>query len=183
MIWRLHLPKEFDTPVGRHDASQFLLSLALEKEAGIDLARETVAFEKDGKPYLADHPEWGINMSHCEGCAAAAVFFDKRVGVDVEKIRAFPEKVLPRVLAPSEREILDQAVDRQRMFFRFWTLKESYAKADGRGLSIGLSDVVFSLDEAGNILSAPKGASFSLFEDEQGFLTALCLIDNPIGQG
>jgi 4'-phosphopantetheinyl transferase len=94
-----------------------------------------------GKPAL---PGTGLefNFSHSGGCAVLAVTRGRRVGVDVEQIRAERATlaVARRFFAPTEAAAVAAAAPAERAltFFRCWTRKEAYVKARGEGLSFPL---------------------------------------------
>jgi 4'-phosphopantetheinyl transferase len=106
-----------------------------------------------GRPELiGDHADLRFNLSNTHGLIACAVAHDTDVGVDVERIaRAAPLDVADRFFAPSEvaalRALAPQAQGRR--FFDYWTLKESYIKARGLGLSLPLARFAFRFADAG----------------------------------
>ena len=69
-----------------------------------------------------------MNVLHSGAFALLAITADRRVGVDVERIRPINGRDLERL---PERE-------RQPAFYRCWTRKEAYLKARGDGLGFGL---------------------------------------------
>ncbi|MCA9069961.1 MAG: 4'-phosphopantetheinyl transferase superfamily protein [Planctomycetaceae bacterium] len=98
-----------------------------------------------GKPSIsAPKPTvpFEFNLSHTVGMVACAVTSVGPIGVDVERVRAQEYiDVARRFFAPEEvRQLERLPVPQQRSaFFRFWTLKEAYIKAVGKGLSVDLS--------------------------------------------
>ena len=87
-----------------------------------------------------------FNLSHTRGLAACAVTEDLDVGFDVEDPgRGAPLEIADRWFAPGEVRALHALPERQRpeRFFVYWTLKESYVKARGLGLSLPLHDFSF----------------------------------------
>jgi 4'-phosphopantetheinyl transferase len=108
-----------------------------------------------GKPYI-EHPArcTGVrfNLSHCDGWIAIVIDEGIDVGVDVEVIRPMPDllRVARRFFAPPEVADLHQTPEPARLerFFQYWTLKESYIKAWGVGLTLGLDRFWFQLDDA-----------------------------------
>ena len=86
------------------------------------------------------------NLSHSGDYVICAVS-NRPIGCDIEKIKEAPVKVAERYFAKSEAEYLKSldAETQDEEFFRLWTIKESYTKMNGRGLSMGLKtfEVVF----------------------------------------
>ena len=92
-----------------------------------------------------------FNLSHSAGCGLLAVTRDRRVGVDVERVRAdfAGEDIARRFFAPAEVEALAGSAPDQYAtgFFRCWTRKEAYVKARGDGLSLALDRFEVPLDQ------------------------------------
>ncbi len=137
---------------------QFSLSLEAEK------LQENMKTGEHGKPYLRDYEDIHFNISHSNGLVACALS-DEPVGLDVEVIQDFKESLPKRVLSEEEQKFLagyqtDETQYRE-LFFRFWTLKESYIKWDGRGFSKEPRDISFELD----LSKDPIGITFS---DKEG---------------
>jgi 4'-phosphopantetheinyl transferase len=82
--------------------------------------------------------------------AACIVALDRAVGVDVENCERSGNLlgVADRFFSPSEVGALQglPADEQWRRFFCYWTLKESYIKAKGKGLAIPLGQFSFDLD-------------------------------------
>jgi 4'-phosphopantetheinyl transferase len=114
--------------------------------------RPHVSREHAGVPGLSD---LRFNISHTDGLLAIAVTRHGDVGVDVENAgaRQAPIDVAGACFAPDELAALHQepAAARSRSFFRYWTLKESYIKARGLGLSLPLDQFSFQLHAEGSI--------------------------------
>lgn len=118
-----------------------LLEMALKRDYPQIRTPVRLKKETNGKPFLADYPGIYISLSHSGPYAACAVA-DGPVGIDVEARR--PRRSFERVvqkLHPQERAALEQAegADRETLFYNLWVLKESFIKADGRGLGIPLN--------------------------------------------
>lgn len=117
-----------------------------------------------GRPSLAAGQtarDLRFNLSHAHGLIACAVTFSRAVGIDVEWNRRDGSSLLDSIehfFSPSEaRETMALAeAERMARFFRVWTLKESYIKAHGKGLSIPLADFSFHFDgEGGAVRLSP----------------------------
>lgn len=96
-----------------------------------------------GKPELTAptlDPALRFNLSNSGGLVACAVTHGRDIGVDVEAMRDVPLSVAEEVFTPVELETLYEAPqgDRQRTLLALWTMKESFIKATGRGLSAPL---------------------------------------------
>lgn len=118
------------------------------RERGLDPDAVRVEPGAHGKPYLPDVPNVCFNLSHSGEYALCAVS-DHPVGCDVEKLAAPELRVAERFFAPEELALLraeHDAAAQARLFYRLWTLKESFLKATGLGLSLPLD--CFSVDPA-----------------------------------
>jgi 4'-phosphopantetheinyl transferase len=107
-----------------------------------------------------------FNVSHTSELVLLGVTLESCIGVDIEMVRDIePLDLAERFFAPAEIGALAGVVaDRQReRFFEFWTLKESYIKARGLGLTLPLDSFSFDLSAAGRIrfssLTASKGGA------------------------
>jgi 4'-phosphopantetheinyl transferase len=104
-----------------------------------------------GKPALPVSQARGVefSVSHSHGLVVYAVTCGRRVGVDIERVRAVAgwAGAPGRVLSPREHAVFQSLPpDQQRAaFFRAWTRKEACAKAWGRGLSCPLGRIDVSL--------------------------------------
>jgi 4'-phosphopantetheinyl transferase len=130
----------------RYIFAQGVLRDVLSRATGLSPASIGFVLNDFGKPYLqtaAGKSSLQFNLSHSEDLVAIGVVELREVGVDVEFIRPMAnlEDIAASVYTPGELASLMQApgAERQRLFFRYWTRKESYIKAIGKGLSIPLN--------------------------------------------
>ena len=95
-----------------------------------------IAHGKYGKPYLIDFDNIHFNISHCDGLVACAIS-DRPIGIDVERIVPFKDNLAKKILTEEEMQFLicckNDEIAYKEMFFRLWTLKESYIKWNGSG--------------------------------------------------
>jgi len=102
------------------------------------------------KPGCSDMPI-NFNLSHSSKVTAIALVLDTEIGLDVENhSRKIDLGIADRFFSTSESEHLGKCpeIERQSVFFDLWTLKESYIKARGMGLSIGLDKFGFKMDHS-----------------------------------
>lgn len=121
----------------------------------IGVGPECLQFETDvyGKPSLVGAGQaeaLKFNLSHSEERAACAVARNRRIGVDVERLREIPEResIAAHYFTRGEQGIINNFVtadEKNRAFLTCWTRKEAYIKAIGRGLSIPLPSFDTSL--------------------------------------
>lgn len=148
-----------------------------------------------GRPHVADEQRAPglptFNLSHTRGLIACAVSGASAVGADVEHARDRHTSldIADRYFAAGESAALralppGQQIDR---FFHYWTLKESYIKARGKGLSIPLGDFAFTLD-SGPALSVsfesqlpdePARWRFWLCRPSPEHVSAICIAAEP----
>lgn len=138
-----------------HQKGLSLLCYGLRMQYNLPFSMEEIEAELEkgehGKPYFRHFPQIHFNISHSQGIAACAIS-DYEVGIDVEKIAPLRASVARRILAEKELEFL-QTFDKagqEEMFCRFWTLKESYLKLDGSGLTRDLREVAFIMEKDGD---------------------------------
>lgn len=115
---------------------------------GITQREIRLTYGPTGKPYLADFPDVYFNLSHSGNHVLCAVS-DREVGCDVQKIGSADLGITHRFFSPEECTVIQTApADGQNeLFFRFWTLKESFIKNIGKGLSLPLSAFCIRLGE------------------------------------
>jgi len=108
---------------------------------------EAIAFgkDRDGKPFVKDFP-FHFNLSH-SGDFVVCAFGTQEIGVDVEQIKPIDLQLAKRYFHPSEHRYLLAQKEDQRLdcFFSLWTLKESYMKYLGKGMSIPLDSFFFQI--------------------------------------
>ena len=90
-----------------------------------------------------------FNVSHTRGLVVCLVGWGRALGVDVESLDR-PRRWLDlaeRFLAPAEARAVRglPAARRPLRFLEYWTLKEAYVKARGRGLTLPLAGFWFDL--------------------------------------
>lgn len=139
------------------------------------------ARNQHGKPYLLPPNEQRyVNWSHSGDyviCAAA----DQEVGVDLQYMRpGVKESLMKRALQREELEIYKQTppAEREKLFYQYWVIKESYLKAVGTGFHTSLSR--FYVDMEGQypqIRPREEEAQYDcrlLDFKEAGYLAAVC---------
>jgi 4'-phosphopantetheinyl transferase len=93
-------------------------------------------YGENGKPYLTGKREIFFNISHCKTGVVCAIS-DKEVGVDMQDIQPFDRELAKRVCTAGERMQLEQSDTPDRLFCKWWTIKEAYIKRYGGSIADG----------------------------------------------
>jgi 4'-phosphopantetheinyl transferase len=117
----------------------------------LQIAPRAINFDygRNGKPRLVNRQGLTFNISKSGELLLAAFTAGCEIGIDLERIRAFPESDRIATLLFCRDEIADlfslSPSSRQRAFFLCWTRKEAYVKAVGDGLSVPLNSFSVTL--------------------------------------
>lgn len=119
-----------------------------------DLYFET---KKLGKPFIKGMKDFHFNISHTKNAVAVA-FSLNEVGIDVEKVREFDEKIVKRFFTENEKHyVLSGQKNANQRFFEVWTKKEAYVKYLGDGLNMSMRSFdVLSPEIANNLITYIK---------------------------
>ena len=192
-----------------HRLGRELLCCGLKEIHGLNVSADTgsvdslLAKGKNGKPYIKDRPDIHFNISHCSGMVVCA-FADQPVGVDAEAVRPVRDPLIRRVLHEREIQVLSRygkiaekgrrvgpeekdtrSQEFLRLFFRYWTLKESWLKQDGSGLTEEPREICFFVDpddwtspirasDPGRICVQRK--TDRRWEDLQEYIVSVCVL-------
>jgi 4'-phosphopantetheinyl transferase len=63
------------------------------------------------------------------------------VGIDIQGPKVIREGSFRKVVQPQEESLVGK--EREKDFLRLWALKESFVKAEGKGLRISMKDYFF----------------------------------------
>ena len=182
-VRRFHFERDRLSYVAAHALGRGLLSAW----AGGEPSAWRFAAGPHDKPEVlspATAPRLRINLSHTRGLAAAAVTEDHDVGIDVEWLDRQPASgdLARRYFAPIECAQLEAvpAALANEAFLSFWTLKESYIKAIGKGLAQPLDSFAFTLDPLAihfepGVIDDPACWLFRRFRPTSRHLMALAL--------
>ena len=116
-------------------------------------------YTRYGKPFLATAPGTTalyFNLSHSAEIVLYAFSRSGDTGIDTECIRgdiAYKE-IAQRFFTPGEINVLEQTTETQqpRLFYQYWTRKEAFLKAVGKGVSFPMEQCDVSMAD-GRVLS------------------------------
>lgn len=128
-----------------------------------------------------------FNLSHTNGLILCAISLSQAVGVDVEDTRRKPAslEIAERFFSPDEVNAIrafPPGLQSER-FFYYWTLKESYVKARGIGLSMSLNQFSFSFPGErcirmafhANLDDFQTGSQYWLLQPSSEHIAAVCV--------
>lgn len=167
----------------RHLTGELLARYAIRQITG---SRHKLPFTlgDKGKPHPEGYNGMHFNVSH-SGSWVVVATSNAAVGVDVERMRKVPEGVAYRFFSEPEKQMLDEAdndIEKAHIFFTLWTLKESFLKAIGKGLTRSLSTFTIVRRPEGGYALAPddetEGFYLCTFPFEEGYKLAACAAEN-----
>jgi 4'-phosphopantetheinyl transferase len=139
-------------------AARTVLRRLLAGHAGGRPERIVFATGDAGKPTVAGAPRLHFSHSRCGDLGVFAIA-SSPVGIDIERIRAFPDRelVAAQFFSERERSHLDtlHGDEADAAFFRCWTRKEAYLKAIGVGIARELAAVDVDPAAPGPVVVAP----------------------------
>jgi len=168
--------------------SRVLVKTVLADKLGISPHQVNIQLHPNGKPFVQGSKAVYFNLTHSADVIILAVTEEGEIGVDIEKVdREFEWMRVDSVLDLSEiewikeKELTDSSSVFQR-FFQIWTLKESYIKCTGEGMSRHLKKLNFHvLPEHIQFLDSTNDAQktgeyyFESYIYESNFIFSICL--------
>ncbi len=130
-----------------------------------------------GKPLLRTTADFHFNVSHA-GEWVVCTHSNSEVGVDVEYIQPIDLDLAKYYFSENEYRELKEKEEGEQLsyFYDLWTLKESYIKARGKGLSISLKS--FSVSVRNKTISIAtddkKSWYFRQYEIDKSYKLAVC---------
>lgn len=144
-----------------------------------DIRNDEIIFtnNKFGKPRCVNLPDFHYNLSHSGDWVICAI--DKSpVGIDIEKISTVDLNISKSFFSNKEHEDLMLSNDPFDYFFTLWSLKESYIKFIGKGLSHPLDSFTMHLKENRIKIESEERILneifFKQYNIEEGYKLAAC---------
>ena len=138
--------------------ADILLRSVLKNE--LQISNEKIEYENNeyGKPFLKGDYGLYFNLSHAGDWVVCAID-NELIGIDIEKIYPVGFEIAARFFSEEEYKMLMEKPieEHQPFFFDIWTLKESYIKAIGKGLTLPLDSFTISFLEDGEIAVKSEG--------------------------
>ncbi len=157
---RRQLRFRFAKDQDRYLITRALVRTVLSRYAAVEPQQWCFAENAYGRPEIANEAPGcaaiSFNLSHTDGLIVLGVAQQRALGVDAENAHAkkASASLADRFFSQQESAAL-RAIPhelRTERFYEYWTLKESYIKARGKGLSIPLDHFSFDLPKTSSIV-------------------------------
>ncbi len=158
--------------------THLLLNFTLATEYGLDLKRMVMHRGNHIKPFFSDENAPHFSLSH-SGRVGICALHDNPIGVDVEKKRPITDALAKRIMSSDEFSTYLTSTEKIEYFFKIWTLKESYLKFNGEGITRSLSNVSFKLETIQNgykgttLIGQPE--KLSIIDHIEGYAFSACI--------
>ncbi|RNL81987.1 4'-phosphopantetheinyl transferase superfamily protein [Sinomicrobium pectinilyticum] len=94
-----------------------------------------LAYNDYQRPYLT-LDGYDFNISHSGNFVICAFGKNIRLGIDIEENRRINIEDFGNIMSPGQWHEINESDYPLKEFYKYWTIKESVMKADGRGFSI-----------------------------------------------
>lgn len=150
----------------------------IRQKTGLNNEEISFATNEYGKPFLKDSEDIQFNLSHSGEWVVGAID-KKQVGVDVERVQEIDLDISRNYFSPDEHEDLMSKPDKYDYFFTLWSLKESYIKILGKGLSHPLNAFSIKFIDPEHIIIKVGDKQigdvfFRQYEVDKNYKTAVC---------
>lgn len=146
----------------------------------------SLTFDKNqfGKPFLKGYPKFHFNISHSGDYVVCAIS-NSLIGIDIEKINQIDYEAIAKDFFSSPEYLYITQNDKHnnlKKFYNIWTLKESFIKCCGIGLSMPLDTFTIIKNHNHIRVASAKGEFktryyFKLFDIDREYKLAVCSLD------
>ncbi|MGF7047403.1 4'-phosphopantetheinyl transferase [Paenibacillus sp. DS2015] len=132
-----------------------------------------------GKPFVEEMPEFHYNISH-SGTWVVCAIDSQPIGIDIEEIKPTNTDLSRLVFSDEEKATVEAITGDEQLhyFYDIWTLKESYVKTIGLGLSHPLQSFSFQLHSEGTARILPlhlqERYSFHRIDFDENYKLSVC---------
>ena len=156
------------------------------RQCGIELKEIKYHYGINGKPYLIGSKDIYFNLSHSNEAVICAVSLQE-VGCDIERVSDISFTAAGKFFCETEYEMIASQKtkeEKQNMFFRLWTLKESFIKLTGKGMGMSMKSFSIKFDTDKVLLNQKYfdekcyACELDLWKD---YRCAVCGFDEDIG--
>ncbi len=173
---------DFENRKIQYVAAGVLLAKAM-RDLGKDVSDLEIAYGENGKPEFVGS-DVRFNLSHSHNRVMCAVSYGD-VGCDTERIGNMNNVAAKRFLHTYEYRGLESTEDNEEcnhLFYRIWTLKESFMKATGLGMALPLNAFCILFENGIKVKHRVDDRQYHFREYDlgDGYCYSVCSIDPDI---
>lgn len=161
--------------------AELLIKKAVMEKTG--LKNVVISRNRYGKPYIKNIEGFNFNVSHSGDYVAIGVS-EREIGIDIEKKDRIDYHIAERFFSKKEVQAIFSCLGEQERidtFYQIWTLKESYVKVIGKGLSIPLSSFEFDLSDEIKVYDSKQRVLFHFYHRfVQDYSLAVCYAEKDV---
>lgn len=148
----------FERDSNRYTVGRGILRLLLGAYLEMEASRIEFAYGQHGKPaveIIFQNRILQFNLSHSNDQAVYIFGWDRSVGIDIEHIRPLQDAddFAEQFYSARERDLITSLSGENKWatFFKIWTCKEAFLKANGKGLTLPLDHAEIHLHSDGSV--------------------------------
>lgn len=152
---------------------------------GYGLSEKNMEYGKNsyGKPYFKGYENINFSLSHTQNYALCSFCEGKNInlGADIQIISRDPMHLVKRFYTKDEAEYVflnDDIASQKEAFYRIWSLKESYIKAVGKGMSIPIESFSVLINNGKTINGCDGKKYFYKEYTLKNYAIAVCSTEN-----
>lgn len=133
-------------------------------------------YNKYKKPYLKSNVFFNISHS---GEYVICALSDDEIGCDIEYIRDIDLKIAKKYFNNDEYDAIINSDNKLDLFYRYWTLKESFMKSLGLGFNLELDSFKIDIKAKANVIQNINSNHYYLKEvNIDDYKCSVCLANN-----
>ena len=128
----------------RNQKHIFLINTLVDKLKeyfNISISKDDIVYDKLGKPYIKDNQK-KFSFSYSDEIAVIGIS-DYNLGIDVEKIKQYDEKIVNKIYSKEEFDFINNSKNKDYEYTKLWTYKEAYVKSKGTGIDKNFNKLNF----------------------------------------
>ncbi len=165
----------------RSIAGEWLTRLVLSEKLHLNMFEIRIDYDTNEKPFCNSPSGLHFNISHSGDWSVCAVS-ELPVGIDIEMVQPIDLSIAKDCFTENEFKTMNSFVDRTvklDYFYNIWTIKESYLKAIGSGLSKAPDSFGAEINNNQILLTGnvERGYCFRQYNFDNGYRLCACSIE------
>lgn len=159
--------------------AEVLIRIIINKELGLLNDQIIFKINEYNKPFLKRSDNFHFNISHSGKWIVCGIGCFP-LGIDIEEIKNIEIKEIAKNFFSNleYEDLMKRSKDEQMSYFyQLWTLKESFVKQKGKGLSISFNSFSLEIKDKGILFKSEEHENdiyFKQYKDIENYELALC---------